>query len=90
MVLSGPLECAEGTMPTPRAEGCMGAGEDLHGTSHGVAWHVLSEDSLETIICFLQGCIDENTLVWGQGLYDWLPAKNVKLLLPMIRTPEGK
>ncbi len=38
----------------------------------------------------MQGVIDENTLVWGQGLYDWLPAKNVKLLLPMIRTPEGK
>eukprot|EP00200_Dunaliella_tertiolecta_P001420 CAMPEP_0202347392 /NCGR_PEP_ID=MMETSP1126-20121109/5773_1 /ASSEMBLY_ACC=CAM_ASM_000457 /TAXON_ID=3047 /ORGANISM="Dunaliella tertiolecta, Strain CCMP1320" /LENGTH=244 /DNA_ID=CAMNT_0048938935 /DNA_START=63 /DNA_END=794 /DNA_ORIENTATION=+ len=38
--------------------------------------------------CWVQGVIDENTLVWGQGLYDWLPAKNVKLLLPMIRTPE--
>ena len=38
----------------------------------------------------LQGCIDENTLVWGQGLFDWLPAKNIKLLLPMIRTPEGE
>lgn len=39
---------------------------------------------------WVQGVIDENTLVWGQGLYDWLPAKNVKLLLPMIRTPEGE
>ena len=38
---------------------------------------------------WVQGVIDENTLVWGHGLYDWLPAKNVKLLLPMIRTPEG-
>lgn len=37
---------------------------------------------------WVQGVIDENTLVWGQGLYDWLPAKNIKLLLPMIRTPE--
>ncbi|KAI8473903.1 MAG: hypothetical protein J3K34DRAFT_409551 [Monoraphidium minutum] len=37
---------------------------------------------------WVQGTIDENTLVWGHGLYDWLPAKNVKLLLPMIRTPE--
>lgn len=37
---------------------------------------------------WVQGVIDENTLVWGQGLFDWLPAKNVKLLLPMIRTPE--
>mmetsp|Transcript_32324 Transcript_32324/g.71510 ORF Transcript_32324/g.71510 Transcript_32324/m.71510 type:complete len:247 (+) Transcript_32324:119-859(+) len=37
---------------------------------------------------WVQGVIDENTLMWGQGLYDWLPAKNIKLLLPMIRTPE--
>lgn len=37
---------------------------------------------------WVHGIIDENTLVWGHGLYDWLPAKNVKLLLPMIRTPE--
>lgn len=39
---------------------------------------------------WVQGAIDEDTLVWGHGLYDWLPAKNVKLLLPMIRTPEGE
>lgn len=38
--------------------------------------------------CWVQGVIDENTLVWGGGLYDWLPIKNVKLLIPMIRTPE--
>lgn len=38
---------------------------------------------------WVQGVIDENTLVWGQGLVDWLPAKNIKLLLAMIRTPEG-
>ncbi|MEW5302197.1 MAG: hypothetical protein WDW36_005001 [Sanguina aurantia] len=37
---------------------------------------------------WVQGVIDENTLVWGHGLYDWLPAKNVQLLLPMVRTPE--
>jgi hypothetical protein len=39
---------------------------------------------------WVQGVVDENTLVWGHGLYDWLPAKNVKLLIPMIRTPEGE
>lgn len=39
---------------------------------------------------WVQGVIDENTLLWGQGLYDWLPAKNIKLLLPMVRTPEGE
>jgi hypothetical protein len=38
---------------------------------------------------WVQGVIDENTMVWGHGLFDWLPAKNIKLLIPMIRTPEG-
>lgn len=45
--------------------------------------HVMKE-------AWVQGIIDENTLVWGQGLADWLPAKNVQLLLPMVRTPEGE
>lgn len=35
-----------------------------------------------------QGVIDENTLVWGQGLADWLPVKNVRTLVPQIRTVE--
>lgn len=35
-----------------------------------------------------QGVIDENTLVWGQGLADWLPARNVRTLVPQIRTVE--
>lgn len=39
---------------------------------------------------WVSGIVDENTLFWGHGLYDWLPAKNIKLLLPMVRTPEGK
>lgn len=43
--------------------------------------HVLRE-------CWVHGVIDENTLVWGQGLFDWLPVKNVKLLIPTIRTVE--
>jgi hypothetical protein len=38
--------------------------------------------------CWVQGVVDENTLVWGQGLADWLPARNVTLLVPMVRTPE--
>ncbi|KAG2490491.1 hypothetical protein HYH03_011119 [Edaphochlamys debaryana] len=37
---------------------------------------------------WVSGIVDENTLFWGHGLYDWLPAKNIKLLLPMVRTPE--
>ena len=45
--------------------------------------HVLKE-------AWVQGVIDENTMVWGHGLYDWLPARNIKLLLPMVLTPEGK
>ncbi|GLI59296.1 hypothetical protein VaNZ11_001149 [Volvox africanus] len=43
--------------------------------------HVLKE-------AWVTGIVDENTLMWGHGLYDWLPAKNIKLLIPMIRTPE--
>ena len=37
----------------------------------------------------VQGVIDENTLVWGQGLQDWLPVRNIRTLVPQIRTPEG-
>ncbi|KXZ51571.1 hypothetical protein GPECTOR_12g534 [Gonium pectorale] len=37
---------------------------------------------------WVSGIVDENTLFWGHGLFDWLPAKNIKLLLPMVRTPE--
>ena len=40
--------------------------------------------------CWVHGVIDENTLVWGQGLMDWLPAKNIRTLVPMIRTVEGE
>jgi hypothetical protein len=44
-----------------------------------------------TSACFpLQGVVDENTLVWGQGLIDWLPMRNVKLLVAQVRTPEGE
>lgn len=39
---------------------------------------------------WVQGVIDENTLVWGQGLIDWLPMRNVKLLVAQVRTPEGE
>uniref|UniRef100_A0A7S1X760 GYF domain-containing protein n=2 Tax=Eukaryota TaxID=2759 RepID=A0A7S1X760_9CHLO len=37
---------------------------------------------------WVQGIIDEHTLVWGQGLADWLPARNVRTLVPQIRTLE--
>eukprot|EP01023_Acetabularia_acetabulum_P024151 TRINITY_DN2339_c0_g1_i2.p2 TRINITY_DN2339_c0_g1~~TRINITY_DN2339_c0_g1_i2.p2 ORF type:complete len:161 (-),score=6.66 TRINITY_DN2339_c0_g1_i2:249-680(-) len=40
--------------------------------------------------CWVQGVIDENTIVWGQGLGDWIPAKNVRTLVPQIRTFEVK
>ncbi len=39
--------------------------------------------------CWVHGVIDENTLVWGQGLMDWLPVRNVRTLVPQIRTVEG-
>lgn len=37
---------------------------------------------------WVQGVIDENTLIWGQGLADWLPVRNVRTLVPQIRTVE--
>ena len=37
----------------------------------------------------MHGVIDDGTLVWGQGLIDWLPVKNVRTLVPQIRTLEG-
>lgn len=37
----------------------------------------------------MHGVIDDCTLVWGQGLIDWLPVKNVRTLVPQIRTVEG-
>jgi len=39
--------------------------------------------------CWVHGVVDENTLVWGQGLCDWLPIRNVRTLVPQIRTVEG-
>jgi hypothetical protein len=39
--------------------------------------------------CWVHGVIDDGTLVWGQGLIDWLPVKNVRTLVPQIRTLEG-
>lgn len=39
--------------------------------------------------CWVHGVIDEHTLVWGQGLMDWLPVRNVRTLVPQIRTLEG-
>lgn len=39
---------------------------------------------------WVHGVVDENTLVWGQGLADWLPIRNVRTLVPQIRTVEGK
>ena len=39
--------------------------------------------------CWVQGVIDEHTLVWGQGLGDWLPVRNIRTLVPQIRTFEG-
>ncbi|KAL6778731.1 hypothetical protein F751_4238 [Auxenochlorella protothecoides] len=37
---------------------------------------------------WVHGVVDENTLVWGQGLADWLPIRNVRTLVPQIRTVE--
>ncbi|GMH40532.1 hypothetical protein BSKO_08436 [Bryopsis sp. KO-2023] len=37
---------------------------------------------------WVHGVIDQHTLVWGQGLIDWLPVRNVRTLVPQIRTME--
>mmetsp|Transcript_4424 Transcript_4424/g.12755 ORF Transcript_4424/g.12755 Transcript_4424/m.12755 type:complete len:175 (-) Transcript_4424:154-678(-) len=38
--------------------------------------------------CWVHGVIDENTLVWGEGLIDWLPIRNVRTLVAQIRIVE--
>jgi len=37
---------------------------------------------------WIHGVVDEHTLVWGPGLMDWLPVRNVRALVPQIRTVE--
>lgn len=38
---------------------------------------------------FVTGVVDENTLVWGQGLVGWYPIRNVNGLLANIRSLDG-
>ena len=38
---------------------------------------------------WVDGVIDSNTLIWGQGLADIIPIRNVRTLVPQIRTVEG-
>merc|ERR550514_1907375 len=37
---------------------------------------------------WIKGIIDDKTLIWGNGLIDWIPIRNVCLLSSAIRTPE--
>ncbi|GAB4818254.1 hypothetical protein N2152v2_005300 [Parachlorella kessleri] len=37
---------------------------------------------------WVNGVIDSNTLIWGQGLADFIPIRNVRTLVPQIRTVE--
>lgn len=37
---------------------------------------------------WVQGIIDEGTLVWGSGLVDWIPIRNVRTLVAQVRTVE--
>ncbi|CAG9461145.1 unnamed protein product [Pedinophyceae sp. YPF-701] len=39
---------------------------------------------------WVTGTVDENTLVWGEGLGDFIPIRNVRTLVAQIRTPEVK
>mmetsp|Transcript_2892 Transcript_2892/g.5586 ORF Transcript_2892/g.5586 Transcript_2892/m.5586 type:complete len:93 (+) Transcript_2892:181-459(+) len=40
--------------------------------------------------CWINGIIDQNTLIWGIGLDDWVPLRNIRNLIILIRIPEGK
>merc|ERR1711870_17430 len=35
-----------------------------------------------------KGIIDDKTLIWGNGLIDWIPIRNITFLSIAIRTPE--
>lgn len=37
--------------------------------------------------CWVNGIVDEHTMVWGNGLSDWVPARNVRGLISNIRNP---
>ena len=37
--------------------------------------------------CWVSGVVDEHTMMWGNGLSDWVPARNVRGLIPLIRNP---
>ena len=37
--------------------------------------------------CWVNGIVDEHTMVWGNGLSDWVPARNVRGLITNIRNP---
>lgn len=57
--------------------------KDRMGVSRGPA-------SVHTLrSCWRNGFIDQDTLIWGSGLMDFLPVKNVRTLVAQIRTPEG-
>ena len=36
----------------------------------------------------MSGTVDEHTLIWGEGLGDFIPIRNVTTLVAQIRTPE--
>ncbi|AIB09996.1 RNA binding protein (nucleomorph) [Lotharella oceanica] len=38
--------------------------------------------------CWINGIIDQNTLIWGIGLDDWVPLRNIRNLIILIRIPE--
>ena len=38
--------------------------------------------------CWINGIIDENTLVWGNGLGDWVPMRNVRGMAELLHEPK--
>ena len=38
--------------------------------------------------CWINGIIDENTLMWGNGLGDWVPMRNVRGMAEVLHEPK--
>jgi hypothetical protein len=73
-----------------RARGCNAALEDN-------IWYYRDRASVPRGPCplttlrtaWINGVIDEKTLVWGQGLEEWVPVRNVRALPALIRNVES-
>lgn len=37
--------------------------------------------------CWINGIVDENTLMWGNGLGDWVPMRNIRGMADVLHEP---